>query len=82
MPFDEIGKNCTIRNHVTINKTDGAVLKMGNNCVIDEYATLLLTKPHPELHIGSNVTIGRQTIISGQINYRFLYINRTYGSNY
>ena len=62
--FDFIGDNCTIRKAVTINKTEGGVLKMGDNCVIDEYATILLTKPNPNLEIGSNVTIGRQTIIS------------------
>lgn len=62
--FDSIGTNCTIRRRVAINKTDGAILRMGDNCVIDEGATLLLTKPAPELIIGSNVTIGRDTIIS------------------
>lgn len=62
--FDSIGDNCTIRKGVTINKTEDAVLELGDNCVIDDFATLLLTKPTPQLIIGSNVTIGRNSIIS------------------
>ena len=62
--FDSIGKNNTIRHGVEISKTDGAILEMGSNCVIDKNAVLLLTKPKPSLFIGNNVTIGRNSIIS------------------
>lgn len=49
---------------MTVNKTDGAYLKLGDGCTIDKGATLLLTKPNPKLIIGDNVTIGMGSIIS------------------
>lgn len=62
--FDKCGSNCVFRKHVEIAKTDGAYIEMGDSCTLDKGATFLLTKPHPKLLIGSNVTIGRGTIIS------------------
>lgn len=62
--FDKCGLGCVFRKYVEISKTDGAYLEMGDNCTLDKGATLLLTKPSPKLLIGSNVTIGRGTIIS------------------
>lgn len=61
--FDSIG-GCSFRRGFEINKTDGARLTAGENCVFDEGAVLLLTKPKPFLAIGDNVTVGRRTIIS------------------
>mgnify|MGYP001853582449 FL=1 len=34
--FDNWGSNNTIRRGVRILKTEGAILNIGNNCVIDE----------------------------------------------
>lgn len=62
--FNKFGNNNTIRKGVRILKTDHAILCIGNECVIDENAVLLLTKPAPSLEIGNYVTIGRGTIIS------------------
>lgn len=62
--IDKKGINLIIRKGVEIAKTDGAYLEIGDNCVLDNYAVLLLTKPHPRLLIGDNVTIGRNTIVS------------------
>lgn len=62
--IDKKGINLTIRKGVEIAKTDGAYLEIGDNCVLDNNAVLLLTKPHPRLLIGNNVTIGRNTIVS------------------
>lgn len=55
---------CSFRKGFEINKTDGARLSAGENCVFDEGAVLLLTKPNPSLSIGDYVTVGRGTIIS------------------
>ena len=62
--FDCFGSGTIIRKGVRIFKTDGAVLNIGSNCVVDEDAVLLLTKPFPKLQIGDNVTIGKGSIIS------------------
>lgn len=62
--FESYGDNNIIRKYAEIKKTDGAYLSIGSNCVIDEYAVLLLTKPNPSLEIGDYVTVGRNTIIS------------------
>lgn len=62
--FDNFGNGTVIRKGVRIFKTNGAILNIGSNCVVDEDAVLLLTKPSPKLQIGDSVTIGRGTIIS------------------
>lgn len=62
--FDSIGGGCSFRRGFEVNKTDGARLTAGENCVFDEGAVLLLTKPKPSLSIGDYVTVGRGTIIS------------------
>lgn len=62
--FDCFGNGTIIRKGVRIFKTDGAVLNIGSNYVVDEDAVLLLTKPFPKLQIGDNVTIGKGSIIS------------------
>ena len=51
-----------------INKTDGARLTAGENCVFDEGAVLLLKKPKPALTIGDFVTVGCGTIVSVKFN--------------
>lgn len=62
--FDELGDDNVIRSHCCIRKTTGGYLSLGNRCTLDEYSTLLLTKPNPKLYIGDFVTIGRGSIIS------------------
>lgn len=62
--FDSLGGGCSFRRGFEVNKTDGARLTAGENCVFDEGAVLLLTKPNPALSIGDFVTVGRGTIIS------------------
>lgn len=63
---DYCGKNLTIRKNVSIRKTDGAYLQIGNNVTIDEGVRILLTKPLPKLIVGDNVTIGQHTIITAK----------------
>jgi len=58
------GRNCTIKAGVEIAMTDGAVLSMGDNVIIDRYAFLQLTKPSPHLSLGSHVSIGRGCVLA------------------
>ncbi len=61
--FDKYGKDNVFR-HVEIKKTPGSYFEIGSNCTFDNRCVFLLTKPSPKLCIGSNVTIGRNTIVS------------------
>lgn len=62
--FTKIGNDNVIKLSTTFWLTDGAVLEMGNNCRILDHAFFQLTKPHPQLIIGDNVTIGRYDMIT------------------
>jgi len=48
--------------------TDGAVLVLGNNVTIQDYAFFQLTKPHPKVIIGNDVVIGRGSMITAKGN--------------
>lgn len=64
--FDKIGKGAVIKHNVQIILTDNAVLEMGDNCTIQDYTMIQLTKPNPHLIIGDNVVIGRANIITAK----------------
>ncbi len=57
------GSGCIIKRTADIRLTDGAILEMGKNVMVLDYASIHLTKPHPELYIGDNVVIGRGDMI-------------------
>lgn len=63
---DHCGENLVVRKNVSIRKTDGGYLQIGNNVTIDEGARIFLTKPSPKLIVGDNVTIGQNTIITAK----------------
>jgi len=58
------GRNCKVAPRVDIKLTDNAVLEIGSNVIISDYAWLVLTKPNPHLKIGSFVEIGRGSIVA------------------
>lgn len=62
------GKNCVIKRNSEFHLTDGAVLEIGNNVVIQDYAFLQLTKPNPRVIIGDDVVIGRHNMITAKGN--------------
>lgn len=62
------GKNCVIKHNSEFHLTDGAVLKIGNNVVIQDYAFIQLTKPNPRVTIGNDVVIGRHNMITAKGN--------------
>ncbi len=59
-----LGKNTILKKNITYRLTDGAKIKFGNNCVVDENVCFILTKPNPELLLGNHVAISRGTIIA------------------
>ncbi len=62
------GKNCVIKHNSEFQLTDGAVLRIGNNVVIQDYAFVQLTKPNPKVIIGDDVVIGRHNMITAKGN--------------
>jgi acetyltransferase-like isoleucine patch superfamily enzyme len=64
----DAGKGCVIKRNSEFHLTDGALLKIGNNVVIQDYAFFQLTKPHPKVIIGNDVVIGRHNMITAKGN--------------
>lgn len=64
--FTRIGAGCVIKKSAEFWLTDNAILEIGDNCTIQDYAFFQLTKPSPHVIIGNNVTIGRHNIITAK----------------
>jgi acetyltransferase-like isoleucine patch superfamily enzyme len=62
------GKNCVIKRNSEFHLTDGAILIIGNNVIIQDYAFIQLTKPNPKVVIGDDVVIGRHNMITAKGN--------------
>ncbi len=62
--FSDYGINNVVKHNVEIILTEGARLKIGSNCVIQNYTFIQLTKPAPKLYIGNNVVIGRHNMLT------------------
>ncbi len=62
----KFGKNCVIRPHAEIIKSDNAIIEFGNNCYILDYVFIQLTLPEPKLIVGNDVVIGRNSIIASK----------------
>ena len=71
------GKNCVIKHNSEFHLTDGAVLKIGNNVVIQDYTFVQLTKPNPRVIIGNDVVIGRHNMITAKGNITIGSYTRT-----
>ena len=55
-----------IKHNADFWLTDNAILEIGNNCVIQDYAFFQLTKPHPKVILGNEVVIGRFNMITAK----------------
>lgn len=64
--FNKYGKNNVIKKSAEFWLTDNAYLEIGSNCTIQDYSFFQLTKPHPRVIIGNNVTIGRHNMITAK----------------
>jgi acetyltransferase-like isoleucine patch superfamily enzyme len=64
------GKNIAVRSNIELRMCSNAKFEIGDNCIINEYVFLQLTKPNPYLRIGNWVTLGRFSAIAckGQIS--------------
>lgn len=60
------GSNLLIKRSSEFRLTDGAILEIGDNSTIQDYAFFQLTLPHPKVYIGSNTVIGRRNIITAK----------------
>ncbi len=64
--FSSSGKGNVIKHNAEFWITDNAVLEIGDNCTIQNYAFFQLTKPHPKVSIGDNTVIGRHSMITAK----------------
>ncbi|CAK8719164.1 Acyltransferase [Candidatus Electrothrix gigas] len=55
-----------VKYNAEFHVTDGAILKVGKNCTIQNYAFFQLTKPSPKVYIGNNSVIGRHAMITSK----------------
>jgi acetyltransferase-like isoleucine patch superfamily enzyme len=64
--FTKCGARAVIKHNAEFHLTGGAVLEMGDDCVIQNYAYFQLTKPNPKVRIGNRCVIGRGTMITAK----------------
>ena len=64
--FTSAGKNNVIKHNAEFWLTDNAVMEIGDNCTIQNYAFFQLTKPRPHVFIGDNTVIGRHAMITAK----------------
>lgn len=64
--FTKAGERPVIKRTAEFHLTDGAILEIGNDCVIQDYAYFQLTKPSPKVRIGNRCVIGRGTMITAK----------------
>jgi carbonic anhydrase/acetyltransferase-like protein (isoleucine patch superfamily) len=60
------GKGTICKPDVEFRLTDNAKIIFGDNCVIQNYVFIQLTKPEPKLEVGDHVVIGRYNIITAK----------------
>lgn len=73
----DAGKRCVIKKNSEFHLTDGAILKIGDNVVIQDYSFFQLTKPRPIVIIGNDVVIGRHNMITAKGNITIGSYTRT-----
>ena len=60
------GPGVVIKHNAEFLLTDNAILKVGKNCTIQNYAFFQLTMPNPKVYIGDNSVIGRHCMITAK----------------
>lgn len=73
----DAGFGCVIKYNSEFHLTDNAILKIGNNVTIQDYAFFQLTKPKPVVIIGNDVVIGRHNMITAKSNITIGSYTRT-----
>lgn len=62
----ERGRNSIIGRNVRFFLAENAVLKIGNNCVIDDSVRFILTKPNPRVVLGDQVALSYGCVIAAK----------------
>lgn len=60
------GHGVVIKYNAEFWLTDNAVLDIGDNCTIQNFAFFQLTKPKPKVIIGDNCVIGRHCMVTAK----------------
>ena len=60
------GRGLVIKHNAEFWLTDNAVLEVGDDCTIQNYAFFQLTMPNPKVYIGKNTVIGRHCMITAK----------------
>jgi acetyltransferase-like isoleucine patch superfamily enzyme len=60
------GSGIVIKHNAEFWLTDNAVLEVGNDCTIQNFAFFQLTMPSPKVYIGNNTVIGRHCMITAK----------------
>jgi acetyltransferase-like isoleucine patch superfamily enzyme len=60
------GKGTICKPDVEFKLTDNAEIIFGENCIIQNFTFIQLTKPEPKLVVGNHVVIGRHNIMTAK----------------
>lgn len=64
--FSSWGTAIVVKHNAEFWLTSNAILEVGNNCTIQNYAFFQLTMPNPKVYIGDNSVIGRHCMITAK----------------
>ena len=64
--FSSWGAAIVVKHNAEFWLTSNAILEVGNNCTIQNYAFFQLTMPNPKVYIGDNSVIGRHCMITAK----------------
>lgn len=64
--FSSCGAAIVVKHNAEFWLTSNAILEVGNNCTIQNYAFFQLTMPDPKVYIGDNSVIGRHCMITAK----------------
>jgi len=64
--FSSCGANVVVKHNTEFWLTDNAILEVGSNCTIQNYAFFQLSMPNPKVYIGNNSVIGRHSMITAK----------------
>lgn len=64
--FGKSGQHNLIKFNAEFHLAENAVLQIGSNCTIQNYAYFQLTRPNPKVIIGDHTVIGRHCMITAK----------------
>lgn len=64
--FTSCGSGVVVKRNAEFRLANNAVLEIGENCTIQDFAFFQLTLPQPRVYVGNNTVIGRHNIITAK----------------